>query len=108
MGALRMAALFAGVILIAGYLRSVFGAAGFYLVSLISGLVDLDAITVTATRMGGPELLAAQGILLATATNLIVKAGLGAAIGGREVARAFLPATALAVAAGTAVALLVA
>ena len=96
-GALQMAALFAGVSLIAALLQTLWGAAGFLVVAGISGLVDLDAITVTAARMGGPDLIAAQGILLATAINLVVKAGIAASLGGAAMARTFWPATCLTV-----------
>jgi hypothetical protein len=68
--------------------------------------VDLGAITVTAARMGGADLVAAQGILIATAVNLTAKAGIATVIGGAATARAFVPTTALAVLAGAAVALL--
>ena len=107
MGALQMAALFAGVSLIAGLLRAQWGAAGFYVVAAISGLVDLDAITVTAARMGGPEPEAVQGILLATGINLSVKAGLAAGLGGASMAWTFWPATLLAILAGAGAVLLV-
>ncbi len=105
-GALRMAALFAAVSLVAGLLRAEFGAAGFYVVSAVSGLVDLDAITVTAARLGGMDRVAAHGILIATGVNLGVKAGLAASLGSAETARAFVPATVLAILAGLAAALL--
>lgn len=107
-GAMQMAALFAGVSLIAGLLRAQWGAAGFYVVAVISGLVDLDAITVTATRMGGPDHEAVLGILLATGVNLTAKAGIAAGLGGAAMARAFWPATLLALVAGGLAFLLVA
>jgi uncharacterized membrane protein (DUF4010 family) len=106
-GALRMTALFAGVSVIAVFLKAQFGSAGFLAVAAVSGLVDLDAITVTATRMGGPDLLAVQGVLLATGVNLVVKAGIAASLGGTIMARTFWPPTILAVAAGAGVFLLV-
>ena len=64
--ALQMVAILAAVSLIAGLLRAQFGDAGLYIVAAISGLVDLDAITVTVARLGGPVQVAAQAILLAT------------------------------------------
>lgn len=106
-GALRMTALFAGVNVIAVVLKAQFGGGGFLAVAAVSGLVDLDAITVSATRMAGPDLLAVQGILLATGVNLAVKAGIAASLGGRVMARAFWPATILAVLAGAGAFLLV-
>lgn len=105
-GALRMAALFAAVSLVAGLLRSEYGAAGFYVVAAVSGLVDLDAITVAAARMGGADHIAATGILIATGVNLGVKAGIAATLGGRPVAAAFVPITGLTILAGLAALLL--
>lgn len=105
-GALRMAAIFAAVMLVAAWLKATWGAAGYYLVAAASGLVDMDPITVTAARMGGLDRVAANGILIATAVNMGVKAALAAGIGGGGVARAFVPATLLTVAAGAAAALL--
>jgi uncharacterized membrane protein (DUF4010 family) len=105
-GALRMAAVFALVMLVAGWLKATWGAAGYYLVAAAAGLVDMDPITVTAARMGGEAAVAANGILIAMAVNMMVKAALATGIGGTGVARAFLPATLVTVAAGAAAALL--
>lgn len=106
MAALQMMALLAAVGLIAALLRAQFGDAGLYIVAAISGLVDLDAITITVARLSVTAEVAATTILLATAVNLVVKAVLATTIGGPAIARAFWPGTALAVLAGAAALLL--
>ena len=105
--ALQMVALLAAVGLVAALLSARFGDAGLYIVAAVSGLVDLDAITITAARMGVTSDTAATAILIATGVNLTVKAVLATTLGGPAIARAFLPATALAVALGAAALLLV-
>lgn len=105
--ALEMVAILGAVSLVAGILRSHYGDAGLYVVAAVSGLVDLDAITVTVARLQVSGTVASQAILLATAVNLTVKAVLATTLGGPAVARAFWPATILSVALGAAAALLV-
>ncbi len=105
--AFQMVAILAAVSLIAGVLRAEFGDAGLYIVAAISGLVDLDAITVTVARLGSPATVAAHAILLATAVNLVVKAILASTLGGRAIGRAFWPATLLTVSLSAATVLLV-
>ena len=105
--ALQMLAILTAVSLVAVVLRSQFGNAGLYITAAISGLVDLDAITITAGRLGGPVQVATQAILLATGVNLLVKAVLATTLGGKAIGLAFWPATILAVSAGVVAALLV-
>lgn len=97
LAALQMMALLAAVGLVAALLRLQFGDAGLYIVAAISGLVDLDAITITAARLGVGAETASNAILLATAVNLLAKAVLATTFGGRAIAKAFWPPTALAV-----------
>ena len=105
--ALQMVVILGTVSLIAGILRAQLGDAGLYIVAALSGLVDLDAITVTVARLGAPSAVATQAILLATGVNLLVKAVLATTLGGAAIGRAFWPATLLAVASAAAVILLV-
>ena len=100
--AMQMVAILAGVSLIAGLLRTNFGDSGLYVVAAISGLVDLDAITITVARLGAAQNVQVQTILLATAVNLTVKAILATTLGGPAIARAFWPPTLLAIALGAA------
>ena len=60
------------------------GELGVYLLSLMSGLADVDAINLSLSRLAGESLaieVASGGILLAVASNTAVKAAIVAAIG---------------------------
>lgn len=66
-----------------------------YALALVSGLTDVDAITLSSLRLfsldrlGGLETVTA--IALAVAANLGFKAGMAAAVGGGGLARITLP-----------------
>ncbi|MGD8429713.1 MAG: MgtC/SapB family protein [Ectothiorhodospiraceae bacterium] len=63
--------------------RRYFGEAGIYVLSLASGLSDVDAITLSLARMAREALepsVAVNGMLIAAMTNTLVKAGLVAVI----------------------------
>lgn len=66
------------------------GRSGVYLLSAISGIADVDAVSLSlaasATR-GLSEQVASFGILLAVTVNTLVKAGIAIAIGGWRLAR---------------------
>ncbi|MCY1443459.1 hypothetical protein D9M71_598750 [compost metagenome] len=67
---------------------------GVYLVSLLSGLTDVDAITLSLARGANRELgaeVAVRGIFLAVLSNSLVKAGLIAVIGGKGLALRTFP-----------------
>lgn len=86
--ALRFGALLAGILLAAEWIRSLWGEQGLYALAMISGLTDVDAITLSLARMGREGLAldtVVWGILLAAMTNNLVKAGLAVALGGRAV-----------------------
>lgn len=74
--ALRFGALLAVVLLLARLLREAYGGVGLLAVGLISGLVDLNAITLSVARMGGEALeqpLAVATIVLASVSNGLFK-----------------------------------
>ena len=85
--ALIFGALYAGVLLAVAFARDRFGTAGLYLVAAISGLTDVDAITLSTSRLvQGGRLDADTGwraILLASMSNLGFKAGIVAALGSK-------------------------
>ena len=104
--ALQFGALLAGVMLLAEGARAWFGDAGIYALAAISGLTDVDAITLSLARMAGEDLaaeVAAGGVLLAAVVNTGVKAGLVAMVGGRRMAALVAATFALVLAAGAAV-----
>ena len=62
------------------------GPSGIYASSVVAGLADVDAITLSLTelhRTGSSASVAALGILLAVVTNTLVKAGIAAFLGGK-------------------------
>lgn len=104
--ALKFALLLAAVSILAAALRAWLGDRGVYLLSLAAGLGDVDALTLALARQhtqGLPALIAAQGVLIATAVDTCLKSTLACVLGGRalglRVVRGFL----LALLAGAAV-----
>jgi uncharacterized membrane protein (DUF4010 family) len=66
---------------------------GVYLVSLISGFADVDAITVSLSQLSKGDLaldIARNGIVLATLTNVAVKGGIAWWFGGKKFGRIVL------------------
>ncbi len=104
-GAIKFVIVVACVLLLAHYAREYAGDAGFVLSSLLSGALDVDAATVTASRLveqgAGPPAATtgAAAIAAAIAANSVVKAGIAHGMGARTLA---WPATALLLAAATA------
>ena len=85
--------------------RAWFGDAGVYGVAILSGLSDVDAITLSLSRNAMGDLsnqVAVQGIYLAALSNSLVKGGLIALIGGRQLALCTLPIMATGLLAGLA------
>ncbi len=101
--ALTFGAAYAIVLFFAAWLQDIAGNRGLYLVSLASGLTDVDAITLSTLRLYSLDKLeaaqAVTSIALALLANLGFKTGLVVAIGGTALARGAIPGFA-AVAAG--------
>ncbi|HYQ38523.1 MAG TPA: MgtC/SapB family protein [Pseudomonas sp.] len=92
--ALRFAALLAAILLLVEAGRRELGDVGVYLVSLLSGLTDVDAITLSLSRSALGELdpqVAVRGIALAVTSNSLIKAVLIAMIGGPRLALMAVP-----------------
>lgn len=85
--ALLFGALYAAVLLAVAFARQRFGTAGLYTVAALSGLTDMDAITLSTSRLvHGAKLSPEMGwraILLASMSNLLFKAGIVAVLGSR-------------------------
>ena len=75
--ALLFAGLLAAVLLAGRFLQDQFGHLGLYILALVSGMADLDAITLSASRMSAQGAVdpatAGRAILLAAASNTVVK-----------------------------------
>lgn len=80
--ALRFAGLYALVLLVSASLSDIAGSRGFYLAALLSGLVDIDPILLSALNLfadGRLEAAAAvNAVVLAWAANLVFKLGIAA------------------------------
>ncbi|MPS48716.1 MAG: DUF4010 domain-containing protein [Methylobacillus sp.] len=107
--ALRFALLLTLILFLVEAGRRYWGDTGVYLVSLMAGIADVDAITLSLSRSAHQELashVAVLGIVLAVVSNSIFKAVLVGLIGGRELALRTYPVIALALVAGISVLLL--
>ena len=97
--AIVFALVYGAVLLIAAWLHDKAGAAGLYGVAVVSGLTDVDAITLSSLRLFGlDDLTAAQAvtsITLAFLANIAFKLGLIGVTGGMDMLRRSLPGLAL-------------
>ncbi|MFC5301332.1 MgtC/SapB family protein [Azospira restricta] len=88
--ALTFAAVYAVVLLLSAALSERAGSLGLYAVALVSGLTDVDAITLSSLRLFGQGKLAAgeasTAILIAVLANLLFKLGIVAGVAGRHLA----------------------
>lgn len=99
--AIVFAAILAGVMLAAHYARSWFGVSGLYATAALAGLVDVDAITVTAATLADtPAAAAVAAILIAAAVNTLVKVAIAFALGPRAFGRRVAALIAATIAAG--------
>ncbi|MCC1495358.1 MgtC/SapB family protein [Alcanivorax sp. 1008] len=81
--------LLGGVMLLASWMQEVMGDQGLYLLAAASGIADVDAITLSLTRMttSGLDLSTATlAIVVAAAVNSLVKSFIAVAIGTRALA----------------------
>ncbi|MGK7370746.1 MAG: MgtC/SapB family protein, partial [Candidatus Halalkalibacterium sp. M3_1C_030] len=77
--AVQFGIILAVVMLLSEFSRQWFGNIGIYGLSVLSGMVDIDSITLTLLDMSKENLvpeIASYGIILATITNTLVKAGI--------------------------------
>lgn len=90
-GALLFGILYGLILLITSAAEDYFGSGGVYIVSIISGLVGVDAITLTSARLTAQGLLdplqARNAILLAILSNLAFKLAIVHLLGTRSLTR---------------------
>ncbi|MEH6719530.1 MAG: DUF4010 domain-containing protein [Aurantimonas endophytica] len=101
--AIKMAALIAVILAASVILRQLFGDAGLLSLAAISGLADVDAITVSMAELAREPAArdaAAKAITLAVFVNTGVKAALAAWLGGKPIGFPVLAASVLGVCAG--------
>ena len=85
--ALKFGIFLALVMLASQGLKAWLGETGILIAGLVSGLADVDAITLSLTRLAGtdPSLaIAAAGIAIAAGANTVVKSGIAFVAGGRR------------------------
>jgi len=83
--ALKFGVLLAVILVLSEGMLEWYGDEGIYALSILSGLMDVDAITLSLSRMAENELspsTATMGIILASATNTVVKGAIFAFIAG--------------------------
>ncbi|MDH3234970.1 MAG: DUF4010 domain-containing protein [Alphaproteobacteria bacterium] len=88
--ALKFGLLLAFVMIAARALKEWLGDTGIYLLSLVSGVADVDAVTLSLAKLAGTELAlttAAIGIALAALANTLIKTAITAVAGGMAMAR---------------------
>lgn len=93
--ALKFAAIYAVVVLLVKTVTTYGGdGAGLYWVTFISGLTDMDAITLSLAQMGGKATMAeeilAKAIILAAVSNTLLKLGFALAAGSNALRREML------------------
>lgn len=94
------------ILLLGEWMKNMMGEAGVYLLAAISGLTDVDAITLSLTRMAREDLTATTAVLaiiIAAMVNNLFKAGLALSIGTRGVGIRVLIPMLLSLSAGLAV-----
>ena len=84
--ALTLGVLLTLILLMASVLQQWLGNTGIYVLATISGITDVDAITLSLTRMSQTGLASTTviiGIIIASSVNNLMKAGMAISIGGR-------------------------
>ncbi len=98
--ALKLAALIAVIMVAAKVLSAAAGTGGVFLLAAASGVVDVDALTLSVARLAGGQIAigdAVTAILLAASANTAAKAAMAAYLGGHKVGRIVGSASALAI-----------
>ncbi len=93
--AITFGVLYAVVLVVSNGAQSYLGDAGIYLSSVVGGLADVNAITLSMARLNGSGDLeasvATRAILIATAVNTGLKGGIVSLTGTSELRRAVVP-----------------
>ena len=93
--ALAFGGLYAVILLVAAWLSDLAGKQGLYGVAIVSGLTDVDAITLSGLRLFGLGTIQADQaitvILLALLSNIAFKTALASVLSGGQLVRTVLP-----------------
>ncbi len=108
--AIQFGLLYGLILLIARAAEFYFGETGIYLSSILSGLADVDAITLSVSELSNTGAVtldtAARAIVLAAMSNTVVKGGIVLSGGSPSLRRVFLPGFCLILITGVVLALL--
>jgi uncharacterized membrane protein (DUF4010 family) len=107
--ALKFGLLYAVILLISKAAQTYLGDTGVYVSSVVAGLADVDAITLSMAELGGAadglELVtASRAVVLAAMSNTFAKGAIVAVTGARSMRRVLLPGLLLMLGTGIAVA----
>ncbi len=109
--AIKFGLLYGVVLLASRAAQMYFGDAGLFISSIVSGVADVDAITLSMAELsktGGLELrTASQAIVIAAMSNTIVKGGIAVVGGSVALRKALLPGVTLMLVVGIGVAFLI-
>ncbi len=103
--ALLFGAVLAAVLLAVHYLREWLGTSGVHAAAAVSGVTDVDALTISVSRLVGADLAVADGVVaifIAAAVNTVVKGGIALIAGTRPLGLRVIAAYAAVIAAGAA------
>lgn len=85
--ALFFGILYTAILFIVSYAHDKFGTQGTYISSFIASLTDIDAITISMSKLAGVAIefiTAENAILIATISNTLVKIGIALSVGSTE------------------------
>jgi uncharacterized membrane protein (DUF4010 family) len=106
--AIRFGLLFGVITFVAKAAQVYLGDSGLYLAGAIAGLTDVDAIALSMAQLAGADAANAEAagrtIVIAVASNTLVKTGMAAFLGAPGLRRIMLPSAAAILIAGVAVA----
>jgi len=104
--AMLFAALYAGVLLVVAAAQDMLGDAGLFAAAAVSGLTDMDAITLTTSQLVSRQTIDPDTgwrlILVGAMSNLLFKFALAASLGSRAIAARLALLFTIAIAAGAA------
>ncbi|MCA9928793.1 MAG: DUF4010 domain-containing protein, partial [Anaerolineales bacterium] len=108
--AITFGLLYGVILLVSRAAQMYFGSTGIYLSSIVSGVADVDAITLSMSELSSSGALdlttAARAITFATMSNTVVKGGIVLSSGSAALRRTFLPGFLLILVTGVVMALL--
>ncbi|NCN86634.1 MgtC/SapB family protein [archaeon] len=102
--ALKFGLFFALILFVSKIMQILFGSTGLYITSILSGLADVDAITLSMASLSKSgeisNFVATTSIILAAASNTMVKAGMAYFLGAKKFGKIILGISLLILAVG--------